>query len=185
MEEEMKLLYASSEWQKATPEQRQAFVAKVRADERIKREVLKLLNRRQQKAERIERRREKRQAKKAEAKKSAPFKTAKKTKRLPRPVTSVTVGGVDVSSREFLETYQWRQVRMKALIKYGRKCACCGATPETGAVMNVDHIKPRKLFPNLALELSNLQVLCHECNHGKGNWDQTDWRESVNKTQEI
>jgi hypothetical protein len=20
-------------------------------------------------------------------------------------------------------------------------------------------------------------VLCHDCNHGKGNWDMTDWRQ--------
>ena len=45
--------------------------------------------------------------------------------------------------------------------------------------MNVDHIKPRRLFPDLALSLDNLQVLCHECNHGKGNWDMTDWRELI------
>jgi 5-methylcytosine-specific restriction endonuclease McrA len=65
---------------------------------------------------------------------------------------------------------------MEALKKYGPKCMCCGATPATGAVMHVDHIKPRKLFPELALALDNLQILCHECNHGKGNWDQSDWR---------
>lgn len=29
---------------------------------------------------------------------------------------------------------------------------------------------------DLALSLENLQVLCAECNHGKGNWDMTDWR---------
>lgn len=55
-------------------------------------------------------------------------------------------------------------------------CQSCGATPESGAVMNVDHIKPRKIYPELALTESNLQVLCHECNHGKGNWDMTDFR---------
>lgn len=81
-----------------------------------------------------------------------------------------------VAGDSFLSTYDWRRVRMEALKKYGPKCMCCGATPATGAVMNVDHIKPRKLFPELALELSNLQILCHECNHGKGNWDQSDWR---------
>ena len=81
-----------------------------------------------------------------------------------------------VSSDAFLSSYQWRRLRMEALKKYGPKCMCCGATPATGAVMNVDHIKPRKLFPSLALNIDNLQVLCHDCNHGKGNWDQTDWR---------
>lgn len=83
----------------------------------------------------------------------------------------------DPSSDAFLSTYEWRRVRMMALKKYGAVCQCCGASPKTGAVMNVDHIKPRKLFPALALELDNLQVLCHDCNHGKGNWDMTDWRD--------
>jgi hypothetical protein len=76
----------------------------------------------------------------------------------------------------FLESYAWRKTRMQALLKYGPKCMCCGATPQTGAVINVDHIKPRLTHPELALDLDNLQVLCSECNHGKGNWDSTDWR---------
>ena len=87
------------------------------------------------------------------------------------------VRGIHTASDAFLMTYEWRKVRMEALKKYGAKCQCCGATPAHGAVMNVDHIKPRKLYPHLALDLNNLQVLCHDCNHGKGNWDMTDWRE--------
>lgn len=82
----------------------------------------------------------------------------------------------NVASNNFLSTYEWRKLRMEALIKYGRKCACCGATPESGAIMNVDHIKPRKTHPELALDIDNLQILCSDCNHGKGNWDSTDWR---------
>ena len=82
------------------------------------------------------------------------------------------------TSPAFLESFEWRRVRMEALKKYGPKCQCCGARPADGAVMNVDHIKPRKFFPELALDVNNLQILCHECNHGKGNWDQTDWRTS-------
>ena len=81
-----------------------------------------------------------------------------------------------VATNAFLSSYEWRKVRMEALKKYGAKCQCCGATPATGAVMNVDHIKPRKYYPSLALKLENLQILCHDCNHGKGNWDETDWR---------
>ena len=83
---------------------------------------------------------------------------------------------INPASPAFLVSYEWRKLRMEALIKYGRKCMCCGSTPETGAVMNVDHIKPRKRYPELALKINNLQILCHDCNHGKGNWNETDWR---------
>lgn len=90
------------------------------------------------------------------------------------------------ASDSFLESYEWRRVRMVVLKRDGARCACCGATPADGVRMNVDHIKPRKNFPELALDPRNLQVLCEVCNHGKGNWDQTDWRvgEPANDSQE-
>ena len=44
------------------------------------------------------------------------------------------------------------------------------------AIINVDHIKNRRQWPHLALELSNTQPLCHLRNKGKGNWDSADWR---------
>lgn len=82
------------------------------------------------------------------------------------------------ATNEFLSSYEWRRLRMEVIQERGARCECCGASPKDGrTVINVDHIKPRKLFPQLALDKSNLQVLCHVCNHGKGNWDQTDWRE--------
>ena len=82
----------------------------------------------------------------------------------------------DPTSNDFLNSFSWKKLRMEALKLYGLKCQCCGATKKEGAVMNVDHIKPRKYFPELALEINNLQILCGDCNHGKGNWDMTDWR---------
>lgn len=82
----------------------------------------------------------------------------------------------DVNAPSFLMSFEWKKVRMEVLIRDGRRCACCGASPETGAVINVDHIKPRRKYPHLALSINNLQVLCSDCNHGKGNWDETDWR---------
>ena len=84
--------------------------------------------------------------------------------------------GIDVRTDDFLKSYAWRKARMIALKRYGARCQCCGATPADGATMNVDHIKPRRIYPELALDIDNLQVLCHDCNHGKGNWDMTDWR---------
>lgn len=81
-----------------------------------------------------------------------------------------------VATDDFLVTYEWRKLRMQVLTKRGARCECCGATPIDGIRIHVDHIKPRRLFPELALVESNLQVLCEVCNHGKGNWDHTDWR---------
>jgi hypothetical protein len=87
------------------------------------------------------------------------------------------------ASDAFLESYEWRRVRMVVLKRDGARCGCCGATPADGVRMHVDHIKPRRL----ALDLNNLQVLCEVCNHGKGNWDQTDWRtgEAANDSPEM
>lgn len=81
-----------------------------------------------------------------------------------------------VQTDGFLRSFEWRKVRTLILTQYGARCMCCGATPSDGVRMHVDHIKPRKTHPELALDPANLQVLCEVCNHGKGNWDSTDWR---------
>lgn len=78
--------------------------------------------------------------------------------------------------KEFLTSFEWRRLRMEVIKERGARCECCGSTPKDGVRINVDHVKPRKRYPELALEKSNLQVLCEVCNHGKGNWDETDWR---------
>lgn len=76
----------------------------------------------------------------------------------------------------FYESREWRELRYKALVMHGAQCQCCGATRGDGAKLHVDHIKPRSKFPELRLDLSNLQILCEDCNLGKSNKDQTDWR---------
>lgn len=76
--------------------------------------------------------------------------------------------------KEFYLTREWRSVRYKVLVKYGRVCQCCGSKD---GYLHVDHIKPRSLFPDLELDENNLQVLCEACNIGKSNQDQTDWRQ--------
>lgn len=80
-------------------------------------------------------------------------------------------------SKEFFSSDAWRKLRYRALQAHGAKCLCCGNTAvSSGKPLHVDHIKPRYKYPKLELELSNLQVLCHDCNLGKGTWDETDWR---------
>ena len=76
----------------------------------------------------------------------------------------------------FLRSTAWRELRAKVIEKYGAKCMCCGFTSKHSYKINVDHIKPRKLFPELALDFDNLQVLCARCNKEKGNKHATDYR---------
>lgn len=89
-----------------------------------------------------------------------------------------TKSGVARSKRSdpFYGSWEWDKLRYEALQKYGPRCMLCGATSAETRVV-VDHIKPRRLFPELQLEFSNLQVLCDACNRGKGRTDQTDWRD--------
>jgi hypothetical protein len=91
-------------------------------------------------------------------------------------VTTKPQSTVSPNSDAFLKSYEWRKVRMLAIKQYGPRCMCCGASPSDGVTINVDHIKPRRLYPHLALDINNLQILCNPCNHGKGSWDMTDWR---------
>lgn len=76
---------------------------------------------------------------------------------------------------KFYSSTAWRQLRYLALKNTGG-CQCCGAKASDGVQIHVDHIKPRSRYPELELSLSNIQVLCMDCNIGKGDWDNTDWR---------
>ena len=68
---------------------------------------------------------------------------------------------------DFYRSQVWRSLRIEVLAESNRRCLLCGNSPDNGITLHVDHIKPRSLFPELALEKSNLQVLCEDCNLGK------------------
>jgi hypothetical protein len=66
-----------------------------------------------------------------------------------------------IKSDAFLDTFEWRKVRMEAILKYGKRCQCCGDVPlpSNDVKINVDHIIPRKVDPSLALELSSTSLV--------------------------
>jgi 5-methylcytosine-specific restriction endonuclease McrA len=78
--------------------------------------------------------------------------------------------------QNFYRSEPWLRLRYLAIQQYGGKCQCCGQRPAPDNPLQVDHIRPRSLFPHLALDPDNLQVLCRDCNVGKSNIDCTDWR---------
>ena len=79
-------------------------------------------------------------------------------------------------SRSFYDTDEWRTVRYRVLRRDSGHCALCGTRGGPSNPLQVDHIKPRSKFPNLQYDMNNLQVLCRDCNLGKSNKDQTNWR---------
>ncbi len=83
---------------------------------------------------------------------------------------------------DFYKSDKWRSLRYKALSLNDGCCVLCGRSKaKHGVVLHVDHIKPRSKHPELELELSNLQILCEDCNLGKSNRDRTDWRKPVKR----
>lgn len=86
-----------------------------------------------------------------------------------------------LSKEDFYKSQAWKQLRYRAIKEMGNVCMGCGASPRTGAVIQVDHIKPRSLYIELSLDIDNLQILCRDCNEGKSNKDATDWGDGGNK----
>lgn len=81
-------------------------------------------------------------------------------------------------SKVFQVSAAWKEVREKALALYGTVCMKCGSTEE----IQVDHVKPKYKFPELALDINNLQILCWGCNKEKSFFRDTDYRASVGKS---
>jgi 5-methylcytosine-specific restriction endonuclease McrA len=80
------------------------------------------------------------------------------------------------TKKEFYSSRSWKILRYQAFEKYGNRCQCCGAKPSDDITLHVDHVKPKSTHPELALDLNNLQILCEDCNVGKINqWD-TNWK---------
>lgn len=103
----------------------------------------------------------------------------------PRPRAIALVSSPRRLDGDFYSSDAWRVVRYQALRRSRGVCECCGAGPEPGRPLHVDHVRPRSRWPDLALTLSNLQVLCADCNLGKGNTDEIDWRATGGASHEL
>lgn len=63
----------------------------------------------------------------------------------------------------FERSQEWAEVRKQVLATHKLECVECGATDR----LQVDHKKPKSKFPELALDIGNLQLLCWPCNRAK------------------
>jgi len=61
---------------------------------------------------------------------------------------------------KFYSSPEWLKVRHKAIARAGFKCQMCGCDVRGRGKAHVDHIKPRRKYPELSFDINNLQVLC-------------------------
>lgn len=70
------------------------------------------------------------------------------------------------AERRTSRNINWR-LRALVLMRDGARCRLCGATPNDGVRLHVDHVRPWSKGGETVLE--NLQVLCNVCNIGKSD----------------
>jgi len=95
----------------------------------------------------------------------------KQAKRKRKKLKSPVIKKNDIDN--FYRSEAWLRVRYEVLRNNKKMCMLCGS--QEGR-LHVDHIKPRSKHPLLALDINNLQLLCADCNLGKSNLYEDDWR---------
>lgn len=88
----------------------------------------------------------------------------------------------DGDSGPFYSSKAWRIARRKAVIRAGHRCerkhgGCGRPVNVPGEKAMVDHIEALRDHPELALQETNLRVLCSRC-HGKRHGQRRDWQAS-------
>lgn len=78
----------------------------------------------------------------------------------------------------FYSTSEWRDLRIIFITKMKKKgkltCSYCDVSMKESNV-HVDHIKPRSIYPELAMDLNNLAISCQKCNSSKGAKSLSAW----------
>jgi 5-methylcytosine-specific restriction protein A len=80
----------------------------------------------------------------------------------------------------FYSTRRWRYTAQQILIRDNFTCSHCGASRYQGARIDVDHIQPIRLRPDLAYDPDNLRLLCRRC-HNK----RTHGRRTSSRAQQL
>lgn len=80
------------------------------------------------------------------------------------------------AAQDLYVSEEWRRLRYDILREQHGCCQLCGRSRKDGVVLHVDHIIPLSKDWSKRLDRDNLQVLCEDCNLGKSNTDEIDWR---------
>ncbi len=65
-----------------------------------------------------------------------------------------------------------------------KKCAFCESKPEeNGGNIEVEHFKPKSLYPEQAFAWENMLPVCRKCNNSKSDWD-TESKPIINPAED-
>lgn len=67
--------------------------------------------------------------------------------------------------------YRHKDIKEKLFESSYQKCAFCESKPAESGNIEVEHFKPKSLYPELAFEWNNLLPVCRKCNDSKSNHD--------------
>ncbi len=65
----------------------------------------------------------------------------------------------------FYTSPEWRELRIYVLRRDRWRCVLCGRAVHHKGMARVDHIRPRREAPELAMEATNLRTLCPTCDN--------------------
>ena len=71
----------------------------------------------------------------------------------------------------FYQSRAWYRIRTKVLIRDKYTCVNCGVSVRGKGMARVDHIRPRKYYPELALHIRNLRLICVLCDNARHSRD--------------
>ena len=81
---------------------------------------------------------------------------------------------MSVSSHNFYAQQRWRKLAAQIRKRDNMRCAFCGTACGFKGDAIVDHIKPRRLHPELAYDPNNLQLLCKRCHDSTKKRDENN-----------
>lgn len=76
-------------------------------------------------------------------------------------------------------TAEWRDLKNKVAARDGRKCLICGSVKN----LQLDHIIPKSLRPDLASDLTNLRLLCYKCHKNTDTYGKSGIKNYVKKAK--
>ena len=72
---------------------------------------------------------------------------------------------VNGMTTNFYQTKDWYRVRALILRRDAHRCVICSMNVRGKGLARVDHIKPLREAPELALDMNNLRTLCVSCDN--------------------